>query len=435
MRFDEALRYLLGLGHETLAVKLGLRNTELLLAALGDPHTRYQKVQIAGTNGKGSTAVVLASICLAANIRCGMFTSPHLRSITERIKIDGKDISEENFSLIASEVRAAAEQLVNNVTLSSLPTFFEHVTAIALVAFRQALVEVAILETGLGGRLDSTTAAGADLVAITPIALDHMEFLGNTLESVAAEKAAIIRPGVQAIIAPQEPQALAQIQLQAERSGVALSVDDCEIEVHGSFDDGRFNATFRTPEDTYSQVRLGLRGRHQVTNVAVAIRLAEFLRPRGFKVPKGSIIRGIELAQHSGRLELFSGRPSYLLDGAHNYSGALALRGYLDEFVRRDLSIVFGVMRDKDIGAIAEVLFPRADRLVLVEPDSPRAAKVTKLQEIATEFLGSEKVFVASGPDEALAIARSQTSRDGLVCITGSLYLIGQIRHLILDKE
>src|SRR6185369_8021278 len=208
MQFREAVDYLLGLGHETLTIKLGLRNTELLLAALDNPERAFNSVQIAGTNGKGSTAVMLDSICRAAGIKCGLYTSPHLVSITERITVAGTQISQEEFAACVTRVREVSEQLLNDKQLETLPTFFEQLTVAALLAFRNARIELAILETGLGGRLDSTTAAKASIVAITPIAMDHEEFLGNTLASIAAEKAAIIRPGVQAVIAKQEPEAL-----------------------------------------------------------------------------------------------------------------------------------------------------------------------------------------------------------------------------------
>src|SRR5882724_854964 len=220
MLFDQALSYLLSLGHETLTIKLGLKNTETLLDAIGDPQRQYPAAQIAGTNGKGSVAVMLDSICRAAVIRTGLFTSPHLVSITERIAIAGKRISESDFARLTSQVNDTAEALVKQGELETLPTFFEHVAAIALLAFREAKVELAILETGLGGRLDSTTAAGAEIVAITPIAKDHEEYLGDSLAEIAAEKAAIIRPGVTAIVALQTEEAMSVIVRQCESAGV-----------------------------------------------------------------------------------------------------------------------------------------------------------------------------------------------------------------------
>ena len=205
MTFEGAVQYLLGLGHETLTMKLGLRNTELLLNALDNPERAFPSVQIAGTNGKGSTAAMLDSICRAAGIKCGLYTSPHLVSITERIRVSGEAIAPEEFAACATTVRDVSEQLLRDKQIEALPTFFEQLTAIALLAFRNAGIELAILETGLGGRLDSTTAANARIVAITQIAMDHEEYLGHTLESIASEKAAIIRPGVEAVIANNNP--------------------------------------------------------------------------------------------------------------------------------------------------------------------------------------------------------------------------------------
>ncbi|PYS28102.1 MAG: hypothetical protein DMF75_19305, partial [Acidobacteria bacterium] len=220
MTFEQSLSYLLSLGHETLTIKLGLANTETLLAAFGNPHERFPSVQIAGTNGKGSTAVMLDAICRAAGIRAGLFTSPHLISITERISINGEQISRDDFARLTSKVKTAAEELLKQRRLETLPTFFEHVTAVALLAFCEAKVDVAILETGLGGRLDSTTAAGAEIVAITPIAMDHEEYLGDTLAKIAAEKAAIIRPEVTAVVAWQPAEALEVILEQCQRSRI-----------------------------------------------------------------------------------------------------------------------------------------------------------------------------------------------------------------------
>src|SRR6516165_6997999 len=228
MQFAGAVSYLLSLGHETLTIKLGLRNTQTLLAALGEPHRRFPAVQIAGTNGKGSTAVFLDSICRSAGIRTGLFTSPHLISITERITIDGQSISGERFAQLTQSVKTAAENLVAGGDLPALPTFFEHVTAIALLAFADAKVELAILETGLGGRLDSTTAAQASIVAITPIGFDHQEYLGNTLAEIAAEKAAIIQEGAVAIIAPQNETALEVISRRCRSVGVRPRLIDSD---------------------------------------------------------------------------------------------------------------------------------------------------------------------------------------------------------------
>jgi len=434
MNFEETLSYLLSLGHETLAIKLGLRNTELLLESLGSPHKSFESVQIAGTNGKGSTVVVLGSICRAAGIPTGLYTSPHLVSITERIRIGDNEITKDDFAKYASVARTAADALVVDGKLEALPTFFEHVTAIAFLAFREAGIKLAILETGLGGRLDATTVAGAETVAITPLALDHQEYLGETLVEIAAEKAAIIRPGVTAIIAPQPRPALDVILRRCAEFNVRPSVDECESKIEDVTDDGCFIVTFDTSEPgegRYEEVLLGLRGEHQIINVAVAIRLAESLRGRGFEISKANIVKGIESARHPGRLELHSGHPSLLFDGAHNPSGAQALREYLDKFVKGPLTIVFGAMNDKRLEEIAAILFPIADQLVLTRPDNPRAAAIDKLQDLAESILEHQKIISTRSVSEALQKAREFTPADGLICVTGSLYLVGETKAIV----
>ena len=400
MHFEEAVKYLFGLGHEILTLKLGLRNTELLLETLDNPQHAYPAVQIAGTNGKGSTAVMLDSICRAAGIKSGLYTSPHLVSITERIQIAGKQISEEEFARHTTTVREASQRLLETGRIDALPTFFEQVTAIALLAFREAEIELAILETGLGGRLDSTTAVKAKVVAVTQIAMDHEQYLGETIESIAAEKAAIIRPGVTAIIGKQQPAALSVLLQRCRETGVdPVLADSTDVE------------------------RIGLRGRHQLENAAVAIALAESL-----SIPRDAIVKGIETAQHPGRLELIAGEPSILLDGAHNPAGAEALRDYVNEFVRGPLTLVFGAMSDKKLDRIGEILFPLAERLILTTIDNPRSASLETLEAIASQF-ARVPALKSKNVTDALQIALRITPRNEMICVTGSLYLIGEWKH------
>lgn len=402
MNFEEAVAYLFGLGHEILTLKLGLRNTELLLESLDNPQRSFSAVQIAGTNGKGSTAVMLDSVCRAAGMKTGLYTSPHLVSITERIQIAGQQISEEDFARHTKTVRAVSHRLLQSRQIETLPTFFEQLTAIALLAFREGGVELAILETGLGGRLDSTTSAKAGLVAITRIAMDHEQYLGQTIESIASEKAAIIRPGVTAVIGEQAPQALSVLLRRCKETGV--------------------QPIMATP--CTEPIRLGLRGRHQLENAAIAIRVAETL-----SISRDAIITGLETAHHPGRLELVPSEPPVLLDGAHNPAGAEALRNYLDEFVRRPLTLVFGAMSDKKLERIGEILFPLADNLILTTIDNPRAASLETLESIATRF-GPESITKSETVDGAYRAALRITPPEGLICVTGSLYLIGEWKQL-----
>jgi len=408
MTFEAAVQYLLGLGHEVLTMKLGLRNTELLLDALDNRERAFPSVQIAGTNGKGSTAVMLDSICRAGGIKVGLYTSPHLVSITERIRVAGEAITPEEFAACATTVRDVSEQLLRDKQIEALPTFFEQLTAIALLAFRNAGIDLAILETGLGGRLDSTTAANARIVAITQIAMDHEQYLGHTLESIASEKAAIIRPGVQAVIAKQEPEVMAVLLQRCKETGVVPILDD---------------------EPRYENVSLGLRGRHQIDNAAVAIRVAELLR-----IPHSAIVSGLENVQHPGRLELIEHKPPFLLDGAHNPAGCKSLRAYLEEFAPGPLTLVFGAMRDKQLDQIGEILFPVADVLILTPVENPRSASIEMLRSIADRF-AQGTVIETSSSTEALQVAIARTPPGGLICIAGSLYLIGELRPSILKMR
>lgn len=445
MQFDEAVAYLLSLGHETLTIKLGLKNTETLLAALGNLERNYHSVQIAGTNGKGSTAAFLDSICRAAGIQTGLFTSPHLISITERIKVNGQPISETQFANLTSVVKVAAEQLLARGELDTLPTFFEHVTAIGLLAFAVAGVELAILETGLGGRLDSTTATRAGIVAITPIAMDHEEYLGHTLAEIAAEKAAIIQPDVTAIVAPQDEEAFDVVIRRCEAVGVEprliaasgeLSAQaDCCSSVSSTTADGRATVSFKTRAANYDNVTLALRGLHQVDNAAAAIALAEALNEKDFRITREAILHGLETATHPGRLELWPGEPRFLFDGAHNPASAQALRNYLDEFIREPAVIVFGAMRDKALNEMMRILIRKTDRVILTTIDNPRAASIAELMAALDEDTDRLNVEPCATVAEALERARQITPPNGIVCVTGSLHLIGQAQELLRATE
>jgi dihydrofolate synthase/folylpolyglutamate synthase len=384
---------------------------------------------------------MLESICRAAGIRGGLFTSPHLISITERIHIGSEEISKAEFALLTERVKQTAEELVRRGELQTLPTFFEHVTAIALLAFHGAKVELAILETGLGGRLDSTTAAGAQIVALTPIAMDHEEYLGKTLAEIAAEKAAIIRPGVTAVIAPQMEEALAVVERRCKEVSVTPhfvpAPNDYPLVVPTSGDSvaGRICSSFETPSERYENVCLGMRGRHQVVNAATAIALAEALRERGFTISHDAVVGGIENAKHPGRLELWDGQPSILFDGAHNPASARALRGYLDEFAHQPVTMIFGAMRDKALNELAAILFPAVREVILTELNNPRAATVEGLAAAVPSSFDRARLHVARSVAEALRLAQRITAADGLILVTGSLYLVGAAQHDLRNQS
>ena len=429
MNFDESVNYLLSLGNEVTAMKLGLENIAKLLAALGNPEKKYLKVQIAGTNGKGSTVAFLESVCVAAGIKVGATTSPHLISITERIRINGAEISEKDFARLATKVRETSEKLVETGELETVPTYFEQVTAIALTAFAEAKIEVAILETGLGGRFDATTAARAEIAAITPIDYDHRNILGNSLKEIAAEKAAIIRADTKVIIAPQKKEAEKVILGKCREVGVEplRAAENIETKIRNETDYPIISASFKTEKNIYPKIDLGLSGRHQIANASLAIGIAEILREFDFRISEREIWLGLETAKHKGRLEFYKG---ILFDGAHNISGAKALREYLDAFICQPITMIFGAMRDKDVREMAKILFPKATFLILTKADNPRSMETEELSKFIPADFDMKNVYRRETVEDALQLA-SYCSIRGITCVTGSLYLVGEAQTIL----
>lgn len=394
MNFDESVAYLYSLGNEVLAMKFGLENPRQLFQALGNPNHNYLKVQIAGTNGKGSVCAFLNSICRQAGIKTGLYTSPHLVSITERIKIDGAEINEKDFARYAAKVREATEKEELQAT------FFEQMTAIAVLAFAEQGIDLAILETGMGGRLDATTAANAEIVAITPIDYDHQQYLGETLTEIASEKAAIINSPKQKVVVSK--------QLSEAEEVILERCKKFEIEP--------LRTDFELPK-----VKLSLKGKFQSENAKAAIRLAEIL-----KIDEAKIIKGLETAIHPGRLEFYQ---DILFDGAHNIAGAKALRQYLEESISPPITLIFAAMKDKQIAEIAEILFPLAEVLILTEVENQRTAKVEDLQQFAKN---QANVILTQNISEALELAKAFSENQ--ICVTGSLYLVGEARKILNKK-
>jgi dihydrofolate synthase/folylpolyglutamate synthase len=437
MNFFEAQEYLFSLGNEVEAMKLGLDNIHKLLTALGNPENNYLKVQVAGTNGKGSVCAFLNSICLVAGIKTGLYTSPHLVSVTERVKIDGVEISEKDFARLATIVRTESEKLVTNGILENVPTFFEQVTAIALLAFAEADVQLAILETGLGGRFDAVTAANAEICAITRIDYDHQKQLGDTVGEIAFEKAAVIRPDSRVIIGEQEPNALKVLMDRCEMVGVNPRLTT-EIKAQEMIPWGRQDAmgfgvagdkrpitfpkiTIGSSELSYGSIGLGLLGEHQKENARIAMLLSDVLGSQ-FEISEKQIGRGLAHARHPGRLEWIG---DFLLDGAHNVGGAKALAAYVDEFVEKRITLIFGAMRDKNVSEIAKILWPRAWRVILTTPRNTRALSAEELQLLTQADVGDVEILKTRSVEEALDLALKQSDANGVILITGSRYLDG----------
>lgn len=426
MNFKESIDYLFGLGYELSVKKFGLENTYTLLEALKNPQKNFIKVQVAGTNGKGSTCAFLEAILVAAGVKVGVNTSPHLVSVTERIRVNGSDISEARFAAYVTKVRKISEKLVEDEKLQGMPTFFEHITCIAQMVFADEGVEVAILETGLGGRFDATTATEAEIVAITPIDLDHTKTLGDTIAKIASEKAAIIRSGVTAVIAQQPESALHVILKKCDENNVLPTFSsDVRTASHSNL------LRFETPEAGYEVAELGLKGRHQFENAAVSILLAETLVENGFSIKKSHIEKGLARAVHQGRLEYSDG---ILFDGAHNSAGARVLKAYLEAENDKPITMIFGVMNGKNLSEISQILFPLAEKIILTTPKNPRAMKAHEIAEFIPKSFDKNKLFVIDGVSKSLRKAR-EISGDGLILVTGSLYLIGEIKASIKTTE
>jgi dihydrofolate synthase/folylpolyglutamate synthase len=434
MDYRAAVDYLYGLGHETLAMKLGLESIRRLAHASGDPQLQFPAVHIAGTNGKGSTSAMVAAIARAAVLRAGLYTSPHLVEISERIQVDGRAISAADFARLATAVRATGERLVAAGELPAPPTFFEQVTAIGYLYFAEQNVDLAVLEVGLGGRLDATNICAPIVTAITPVGADHQQYLGETLAEIAGEKAGIIKPGIPVITAPQEPEAEQVIRARAASLGAPLttieSITEMVVEPDDEDSPGFYRLHCRTPVATY-ETRVNLRGRHQATNAAVAILIAERLNLGGLIVPHQAIIDGIDRVSWPGRLEMVEDPhgKQILLDGAHNPDGARKLRAYLDEhYAHTPLTLIFGAMSDKALDEMARVLFPIATTIIATAIPNPRAIAPERIAELAER--ADRRVLIARDIPAALELASSVTPPDGLACGCGSLYLIGEIKKM-----
>ncbi len=434
MTYDESLQYLLSLGHETLSMKFGLEGIKALLHELCHPQEGLRTVHIAGTNGKGSTSAMVAEIAQASGVRTGLYTSPHLVDITERMQINRTPISRDSFARFASQVRAAGERLCRRGVLQTPPSFFEQVTAAGFLFFAEEKAELVVLEVGLGGRLDATNICRPVVSAITTIGEDHQQYLGSSLAAIAFEKAGIIKPGVPVVSAPQPDEAMSVIQARCVQLNSPLVVaDDVPVldpmvsPVHGA--EGFFRMRVETQMNAYD-VSLGLRGRHQAVNALVAIHLGEIL---GFD--RSAIEYGLSASPWPGRLELVYRKSlaPLLIDGAHNADGARALAEFLREFhtsrETRELTLVFGVMSDKALQQMVETLFPLATTRIVTRIDNPRSVEPGEIAKVA-EQAGWSSIVVDSTA-EALAKADQITSPNGLICVCGSLYLVGETKALL----
>jgi len=422
----DELAYLFSL--EQFGIKFGLDNIRNILARLGHPERSFRSVHIAGTNGKGSVTAMVDTVLRRAGHRCARYTSPHLVSLAERFVIDGRAVDEAAMRAAARDVRDAIEALRGDGTLQAAPTFFEATTALAFELFRRATVEVAVVEVGLGGRLDSTNVIQPIVTAITSIDFDHQQYLGSTLEAIALEKAGIIKPGVPVILGDIGKEALAAIERTAreKRAEIVHARDGVKV---SRPDRGRTPVnvfTLQTPARDYGLLTLALRGEHQVANAIVAVRLLERLNDCGISVTADAVRDGLAHVAWPGRLEhrTLGGGRELILDAAHNPAGAAALASYLTNIGGERPVLVFGAMRDKDVHGMLSALLPTVSRMIVTRASNSRSADPEALAAEARAIAPSLDVEVSVSPAAAMATAWSSSSR---IVVAGSIFLLGDV--------
>lgn len=426
MNYEEALEFIHGTYR--FGSKLGLENIKDLLQRLGNPHERFRAVHVAGTNGKGSVTSMLAHVLHEAGYRVGMFISPYLERFTERIQVDLKEIEPHELARITERVKEKVVEMVSEG--KNHPTEFEVVTAIGFTYFAERQVDCAVVEVGLGGRLDATNVVNPLVSVITSISYDHMDVLGDTLEKIAAEKAGIIKQGRPVVTYPQHPEVISVIRrVSRERCAPLFEVDEESIEVVAS-QVGRQVFNYSFGGEKFSNVVIRLTGRHQILNAATALTAVAVLRREGIAIPDDAVYRGMERAVWPGRLEVVRRRPYVILDGAHNESGAQVLASAIKEYYDgKPVTLVIGMLKDKDADAIVKHLCPLAESVIVTKPDSPRAMEPDELAIKVRRYCPD--VTVESDIEKAVAMGLKRVAEDGVLLFTGSLYLIGKVRGLL----
>ncbi|HXE76543.1 MAG TPA: folylpolyglutamate synthase/dihydrofolate synthase family protein [Candidatus Xenobia bacterium] len=434
LNYSEAVQRLLWLGHEGSSLKWDLNNVRAVLARLGNPERRFASVHIAGTNGKGSVAAMTESILRTAGYRTALYTSPHLERMNERIAVSGRPASDTEFATAFNAVAAAVEALLAENALPNHPSFFETMTAMAFWHFAQTGVEVAVLEVGMGGRLDATNVVTPEVAVITSIDFDHERYLGHSIEQIAAEKAGIIKAGVPVVNAAENPVARAVVSKRVAEVGTPMV--DLEAEYSASDvrtrDFGLYSFVARSNDGFTLPLELSLRGEFQVRNALVATVVAHQLAPRGWKIDSAAIASGIARVDWPGRLELTRREPLVFLDGAHNPAGARQVARFWQEHLAgRRIHLVYGTVRDKAVGEMTELLFPLAASVTLTQAATPRAAGAESLRPVAQAL--NPIVRVEPEPAQALASAMGRAAAEDVVFVTGSLFLVGDCRRALRE--
>jgi dihydrofolate synthase/folylpolyglutamate synthase len=435
MDYRDCLKFLDSLGQELHGLTWGLETITKVLARLGNPHLKYSTAIVAGTNGKGSTAAMLSSILREAGYRTGLYTSPHLVKVNERIRVNGAEIADDDFARAFTEVRQVVEGLLEEKTLGKLPSFFEFLTATGFHYFAQAGVDFLVLEVGMGGRLDATNVTQPRVAVITNIGLDHVEFLGSTLAAIGREKAGVIKPGTPVVCGCEQGEAAEVIRQRCAELGAEL----LETGYFGGLSgmqslQGHYLFNLSLDADFFASLSSPLLGKFQVENAVAAVTAAWRLSRDGFQITRSAIVNGLQSTSWPGRLEKVLEHPLVLLDGAHNPAAARVLAEFIrEELGGRRLRLVYGSMRDKAMSEISEILFPLAEEVYLTRPHVPRAA--TPEEILAASRFRPQRLVIEPEPCVAVARACRASANEDAVMIVGSLFLVGAVKKALLEGQ
>ena len=435
--YDQAMKYLFERTDYEKQQRLrynvttfNLDRMEAILKALANPHTKIETIHIAGTKGKGSTATMLARMLEANGYKVGLYTSPHVTTIHERIAINSTMITQKDMTGLINRIHAPVEKMAKN---DDAPTFFEIMTAMAFMYFADKKVDMAIIETGLGGRLDSTNVIEPSVVGITSISIDHQNLLGNTIDSIAKEKAGVMKEGIPVITVPQDPKAMRVLRKQANSVKAPLSVTGNDIDFSYRFESSREHGPHNricvtTPNSRFEHLKVPLPGEHQAINCGLALAMLDKLKTQGHEIDDEKAVRGLSKVSMIGRMEIICDDPRIIVDTAHNAASVKALIQAIGQHVPYDsMIIVFGCNADKDVRGMLTQLQYGADKMIFTRSNSPKAVSPQDLADMYTEICG-KMCQTALTVREAVKIGKSAISREDLLCITGSFYLVGQAK-------
>ena len=426
MNFKDAVDWLYSF--QKFGMKLGLERIVYISDKLDNPQKKYKIVHVAGTNGKGSVCKFLESVLVENNYTVGVYTSPHLQRITERVTVNNKEIPEEELVSIIEKVKPIVEEMVNE---NNNPTFFEVFTAVAFEYFKDKKVDFALIEVGLGGRFDATNIVDPVVSVITNVTLEHQDVLGDTVEKIAFEKAGIIKNNAPVVTAAKGKAVKVIEEIAGEKNTEILRITDSSWKKIKNID-SRHEFRINSFLDAYS-VNTSLYGKHQGENIALAVSVVELLNKNGFKVSKKSIIKGVEKTLYPGRMEIVSYNPNILLDGAHNIAGMNALSYSLEnDFDFEKLIIVLGILSDKNIEEMLPAIVSLADIIIVTRSNNSRACDPVKLKDMVVRSGFKKKVIVEDQIKNAIDYAKNISTENDMICVTGSLFTVGEARNIFV---